>query len=88
MGGARDHGAGGKVGEVAVSLREAVANSTLDAPAEFATTNSLPKIVASKSRSMAQPCCTKAGADAIKSLHQKLTAQKRKLARLQCTRAH
>ena len=62
----------------AVSLREAAANSMLDEPAEPATTSLLPKIVASTSRSMAQPCCTKAGADAIKSLHQKLTEQKRK----------
>ena len=65
-----------KSAKSAVSLREAEVNSTLYEPAESATTSSLPKIAVSTSRSTAQPCCTKVGADAIKSLHQKLTEQK------------
>ena len=62
-----------------VSLMEAAAKSTLEKPAGFATTSLLPKNLASNSRSMAQPCCTKAGTDTIKSLHQKLTEQKESL---------
>ena len=60
-----------------VSLMEAAAKSTLEKPAGFATTSLLPKNLASNSRSMAQPCCTRAGTDTIKSLHQKLTEQKK-----------
>ena len=61
-----------------VSLREAAVSSTLYEPAESATTSSLPRIAVSTSRSTARPCCTKVGADAIKSLHQQLTSKKEK----------
>ena len=56
-----------KSAKSAVSLREAAVNSMLYEPADSATTSSLPKIVASASRSTAQPCCAKVGADAIKA---------------------
>ena len=61
-----------------VSLREAAVRSTSRELAESATTSSLPKIVVSTSRSTVRPCCTKAGADAIKGLHQKTNEQKGK----------
>ena len=69
----------GPVARSALSLLEVAANSTSGKSAGSATTNSPPKNLASKSRSMVLPCCTKVGTDAIKSLHQKLSEQKESL---------